>query len=42
MSWIGWTMIGILAANVIFFGGLLIAHIIAERNRKDEQRGPGG
>ena len=36
MSWIIWTVIGILGANVIFFGGLLIAHIIAERKKKDE------
>ena len=40
MNWIGWTVIGILAGNVILFGGLLIGYRMEERERKkDEQRG---
>lgn len=39
MSWIGWAVIGILAVNVIFFGGLLVGFILEEREReKHEQR----
>lgn len=34
MSWIGWAVITVLAANVIFFGVLLAWHIIDERKRK--------
>ena len=40
MSWIGWVVIGILAGNVILFGGMLIEYRMEERERKkDEQRG---
>ena len=39
MSWIGWVVIGILAGNVILFGGLMIGYRMEERERdKDEQR----
>ena len=35
-----WILIGILAGNVILFGGLLIGYRMEEREReKDEQRG---
>lgn len=34
MELAGWIALGILAANVIFFGGLLIRHILDERKRK--------
>ena len=33
MSWIGWAATGILAVNVLFFGTLLIVHIIEGRKR---------
>ena len=40
MSWIGWAVIGILAGNVILFGGLLIGYRMEKRElEKDEQRG---
>ena len=39
MNWIGWTVIGILAGNVILFGGLLIGYRMEERERENEQRG---
>ena len=40
MNWIAWAVIGILAGNVILFGGLLIGYRMEERERKkDEQRG---
>ena len=39
MSWIGWAVIGILAGNVILFGGMLIGYRMEERKlKKDEQR----
>ena len=34
MSWIGWTVIGILAMNVIVFGGMMVNFILEERERK--------
>ena len=33
MNWIAWTVIGILAGNVILFGGLLIGYRMEERER---------
>lgn len=37
MSWIGWTVIGILAANLIFFGVLWAIYVIDKRRSDDEQ-----
>lgn len=34
MSWMGWTTIGILVFNIVFFGGLAIIAYIEERRRK--------
>ena len=34
MSWMGWTVIGILGINVIFFGILSICFFIDERRRR--------
>ena len=34
MSWIGWTAIGILAMNVIVFGGMMVNFILEERKRE--------
>lgn len=40
MSWVGWVVIGIVGANVIFFGVLVICSIIEDwrLKRKNEQR----
>ena len=39
MSLIGWVVIGILAGNVILFGGLLIGYRMEKKEfEKDEQR----
>jgi hypothetical protein len=40
MSWIGWVVIGIVGANMIFFGTLAICSFIEDwrLKRKNEQR----
>ena len=34
MSWMGWTAIGILVFNLVFFGGLAVIAFMEERRRK--------
>jgi len=35
MSWLGWIVIGIMAANVLFFGGMFIGYLIERRDKDD-------
>lgn len=37
MSIIGWVIIGIMAVNVILFGGLLIGYRMEERKREKDE-----
>ena len=34
MSWIGWAVIAIIAADALFFGALALNHILEERRRR--------
>jgi len=31
MSWMGWVVIGVIALNVLFFGFLVVIHLIDKR-----------
>ncbi len=35
MSWIWWTLVAIIGANVIFFGSLVVKMILDERRPKE-------